>query len=38
MNKIYDFKNFVKEVKAKAEKRKKLKGIDKAIYLIINVL
>lgn len=35
-NKIYDFKDFVAEVKSKAEKRKKLKGIDKAIYLIIE--
>lgn len=37
-NKIYDFNEFVTEVKTKAEKRKKLKGIDKAIYLIIENL
>lgn len=37
-NKIYDFKDFLTEVKNKAAKRKKLKGIDKAIYLIIESL
>lgn len=37
-SKIYNFDEFVTEVKVKAEKRKKLKGIDKAIYLIIENL
>lgn len=38
LNKIYDFDKFVATVKEKAQNRKKLKGIEKTIYLIVNSL